>query len=122
MSEAGLEPRLIEADFTAVAGAAAMTEALSRWPATDGVFATCDAAAFGALGVLTHRGVRVPDDMAVAGFDDVPFAGQSTPGLTTATHPVRQIAAAAALSLLEPTVSDNLQHLFGSELVVRQSA
>jgi DNA-binding LacI/PurR family transcriptional regulator len=122
MTDAGLEPRMIEADFTSAAGAAAMTQALQRWPGTDAVFATCDAAAFGAVGVLLRRGVRVPHDVAVAGFDDVPFAGQSTPALTTATHPVAQMAATAALSLLDPTTAADLPHRFRSELVLRESA
>lgn len=99
-----------------------MTEALRRWPDLDGVFATCDAAALGALGVLLGRGIRVPHDVAVAGFDDVPFAALSRPGLTTSTHPVGQIAATAALSLLEPTAADRLPNRFGSELVLRETA
>jgi DNA-binding LacI/PurR family transcriptional regulator len=122
MAAAGLEPRTVTADFTSAAGATAMTEALRRWPDLDAVFANCDATAFGALGVLLGRGVRVPHDVALAGFDDVPFAALARPGLTTATHPVGQIAATAALSLLEPTTADRLPRRFGSQLVLRETA
>jgi DNA-binding LacI/PurR family transcriptional regulator len=122
MSGAGWEARLVPGDFTSAAGATGMTAVLHRWPRTDAVFATCDATAFGAISVLTHRGVRVPDDIAVAGFDDVPFAAQASPGLTTGTHPVGRIAATAALALLEPTVADRLPRFFGSELVLRETA
>lgn len=122
MAEAGLQPRTVTADFTPAAGATAMTEALRRWPDLDAVFANCDATAFGALGVLLGRGVRVPHDIALAGFDDVPMAALSRPGLTTATHPVGQIAATAALSLLEPAAADSLPHRFGSQLVLRETA
>ena len=122
VAAAGLEPRLVPGDFTSAAGAAGALEVLRRWPTTDAIFATCDATALGVLSVLRRRGVRVPDDVAVAGFDDIPFAAQSAPTLTTATHPVARIAASAALSLLEPAVADGLPHLFGSELVLRESA
>jgi DNA-binding LacI/PurR family transcriptional regulator len=122
MEAAGREARTVPADFSFAAGAAAMTDALHRWPDTDAVFATCDAAAFGALSVLTQRRIPVPDDIAIAGFDDVPFAAQSSPRLTTATHPVRRIASTAALSLLEPVAADGLPHFFGSQLVLRDSA
>jgi DNA-binding LacI/PurR family transcriptional regulator len=122
MTAAGMEPRTITADFTTAAGAIAMTEALRRWPDLDAVFATCDAAAFGALDVLLGRGIRVPHDVALAGFDDVPFAALSRPALTTGTHPVTQIAATAALSLLEPSAADSLPRRFGSRLVLRETA
>lgn len=122
VSAAGLEPRLVPGDFTSAAGAAGALAVLRRWLSTDAVFTTCDATALGVLSVLRRRGVRVPDDVAVAGFDDIPFAAQSSPTLTTATHPVARSAASAALSLLEPAVADSLPHHFGSELVLRESA
>ncbi|MDX6257661.1 MAG: hypothetical protein QOJ11_3995 [Frankiales bacterium] len=122
MEAAGWQARTVPGDFTFAGGATAMTEALHRWPGTDAVFATCDSAAFGAVSVLAQRGIRVPHDIAVAGFDDVPFAAQSSPRLTTATHPVRRIASTAALALLEPTTAEQLPHFFGSQLVLRDSA
>jgi DNA-binding LacI/PurR family transcriptional regulator len=122
MAAAGWEARTVPGDFSSAGGAAGMTEVLHRWPGTDAVFATCDAAAFGAVSVLANRGLRVPHDIAVAGFDDVPFAAQASPRLTTATHPVSRIAATAALAVLEPTVAGRLPHFFGSELVLRESA
>jgi DNA-binding LacI/PurR family transcriptional regulator len=122
VTAAGLEPRTVTGDFSSAAGAVGMTEVLRRWPGTDAVFATCDATALGALAVLRRRGVNVPHDIAVAGFDDIPFAAQASPGLTTATHPVGQIVATAALSLLEPSSADGLPRWFGSELVLRETA
>ena len=122
MRRSGWEPRTVPGDFSSAAGASGMTEVLRRWPGTDAVLATCDAVAFGAVSVLAQYGIRVPHDIAVAGFDDVPFAAQASPRLTTGSHPVSRIASTAALSLLEPTVGDRLPHFFGSELILRDSA
>jgi DNA-binding LacI/PurR family transcriptional regulator len=63
--------------------------------------------------------VRVPGDVAVAGFDDSPFAAVSWPPLTTATHPVEAIARAAARTVLGGAEGPTC---FPSELVRRRSA
>jgi DNA-binding LacI/PurR family transcriptional regulator len=118
----GLPPRVVAAGFSSAGGAAAMAEALEQWPDLDAVMATCDSTAAGALRTLRGRGVRVPDDVAVTGFDDLPLAAELAPALTTATHPVALIAATAATHVLEPSARDRLPHLFGSELVLRESA
>ena len=54
-------------------------EILRRWPDTDAVYAISDAPALGVLSALGGLGIRVPDDIAVAGFDDIPFAALSAP-------------------------------------------
>jgi DNA-binding LacI/PurR family transcriptional regulator len=121
MRAAGLPPRSVEGDFTVASGQAGMVEVLRRWPDTDAVFAGSDAMALGALAVLRERGVDVPGDIAVAGFDDVPFAALSAPALTTATHPVEEIAAGAVTTLLaQSRVSPATA--YPSELVLRESA
>jgi DNA-binding LacI/PurR family transcriptional regulator len=97
---AGLPVRLVPGDFTPASGRAAAERILERWPDTDAVFATSDAMALGAIAALRGRGVDVPGDVAVAGFDDIPFAALSLPSLTTATHPVEHIAAGAAGAVL----------------------
>lgn len=121
MTEAGLPVRLVPGDFTATRGRAAMLDVLRRWPDTDAVFAISDAMALGAIAALRASGIDVPGDIAVAGFDDIPLASYGVPALTTATHPVERIAAAAATAVLErrrmPPVT-----AYPSELVHRESA
>lgn len=121
MREAGLTPRLVRGDFTAAGGRRGAREVLRRWPDTDAIFAISDAPALGALAVLRADGIDVPGDVAVAGFDDIPFAALSSPTLTTATHPVDRIAAGAAAAVLDqvrlPPVT-----AYPSELVRRESA
>lgn len=121
MRAAQLPVRAVPGDFTTAGGRTAMLEVLRRWPDTDAVFASNDAMALGALAVLRQRGIDVPGDIAVAGFDDIPFASLSVPALTTASHPVEQIAAAAASAVLDragvPPVTT-----YPSELILRESA
>jgi DNA-binding LacI/PurR family transcriptional regulator len=77
--------------------------------------------ALGAIAALRRRGVDVPGDVAVAGFDDIPFASLSTPTLTTATHPVEHIAAGAALAVLTGTRVPPAT-VYPSHLVPRETA
>ena len=60
-------------------------------PDVDAVFAANDLMAFGALAVLAAAGRRVPDDVAVVGFDDVPEATLSEPPLTTVRQPIEEM-------------------------------
>ncbi|MCZ2823141.1 LacI family DNA-binding transcriptional regulator [Modestobacter sp. VKM Ac-2982] len=117
---AGLPERVLAGDFTTESGRLGAAEALRRWPDTDALYAICDETAFGAIQAVRALGRRVPDDVAVTGFDDLPLAAFSGPALTTATHPVEQIAARAAATLLDRDRTPVT--LFPSELVVRQSA
>ncbi|MFY1693214.1 LacI family DNA-binding transcriptional regulator [Plantactinospora sp. WMMB782] len=118
---AGLAVRSVPGDFTATGGEAATLRILEQWPDTDAIFANSDAMALGVLAALRRRGVDVPGDIAVAGFDDVPFAALSAPALTTASHPVEQIATSAARAVLDrawvpPATA------YPSDLILRESA
>jgi DNA-binding LacI/PurR family transcriptional regulator len=120
MREAGLKPRVVQGDFTSESGRAAAATVLRRWPDIDAIFAMCDASALGVLAELRARGISSPGDVAVAGFDDIPFAAFA--GLTTATHPVEMIASAATRTVLEARLHRPDDLMFGSELVLRESA
>lgn len=121
MHESGGETRVVPGDFTSARGAEAAVEIMARWPDTDAVFALSDLTALGVLDGLHALGVTVPSDVAVAGFDDIAFACLSRPALTTSTHPVEEIAAAAARAVLDRHDTD-LVTCYPSTLVVRDSA
>ncbi len=85
--------------WTRSAGARAMREILDRGVEVDGVVGLNDVLALGAMRVLFERGLRVPEDVAVAGFDDIDEARFSRPSLTT-VQPGRAEIARTAVDLL----------------------
>jgi DNA-binding LacI/PurR family transcriptional regulator len=87
--------------WTRWTGAAAMREIIDRGVQFDGIFAMNDELAFGALRVLQDRGIHVPDDVAVIGFDDVDEAQYSIPSLSTIDPGHREIAQTAVRLLAE---------------------
>ncbi|MGC4835600.1 LacI family DNA-binding transcriptional regulator [Micromonospora vinacea] len=121
MAEAGLPERILPGDFRAARGRTAAGEALRRWPDIDAIYAISDDTALGVIAGLRDAGARVPGDVAVAGFDDIPLAGMTAPALTTASHPVGRIAVAAASALLDGRPAAPVT-LFPSALVARASA
>lgn len=120
MDDVGAQVRSVTGDFTTAAGRRAAAELLERWPDVDAVYAANDATALGALSLFGERGVGVPGDIAVAGFDDIPVA--PVLGLTTATHPVDDIAAAAVRTLLDGAADAVPETFFDSTPVPRRTA
>lgn len=121
MHAGGLPFRLVRSDFTADGGRAAARAILCRWPDTDAVVAGNDFMALGVIAAMRGRGRDVPGDIAVCGFDDIPFAMLSTPTLTTSTHPVDRIAAAATTAVLGGGRASAVTY-YPSELIRRESA
>ncbi|MFI6096290.1 LacI family DNA-binding transcriptional regulator [Lentzea sp. NPDC051213] len=114
-----------EGGFTAESGAAAMERLLAECPGIDAVFAANDLMAQAAVFVLQAHGKRVPEDVAVVGFDDSAPALACRPQLTTVRQPVEDMAAAMADLLLESLEKPGQRPrsiIFEPELVVRASA
>ncbi|WP_102159163.1 LacI family DNA-binding transcriptional regulator [Zhihengliuella halotolerans] len=98
----GYDARLVEAgDFGRASGAAAMERLLAGGADFDAVFAASDAMAAGAVSVLRREGLRVPDDVGVAGFDDSGLAEAHDPPLTTIRQPWEEISREMVALLLE---------------------
>ena len=115
----------VEANFTIESGDAAMRALLEQVPGVDAVFAGNDLMAQGAIDVLHEAGRRVPEDVAVIGFDDTALAQRARPALTTVRQPVEEMAGEMVRLLLEriedPTLAVR-SVLFEPALVVRGSA
>jgi len=117
------EDLIAEGDFTEGGGQAAMQRLLPRRPTA--VFAASDMMAVGALKVLREAGLRVPEDVAVVGFDDIPLASMVEPPLTTVRQPIEQLGSMAVellISLLEnPGEETTHRVVLPTELVIRAS-
>ncbi|MEU4037341.1 LacI family DNA-binding transcriptional regulator [Streptomyces collinus] len=114
-----------EGGFTLDSGMAAMADLLAQHPGLDGVFAANDLMAQGACQVLREQGRRVPEDVAVVGFDDSTVAVTCRPRLTTVRQPVEEMAADMARLLdehIHGTRTAPTSVVFDPELVVRDSA
>ena len=117
-------PKVGHGDWTAASGERAMASLLRGRGTIDGVFAASDLMALGALHAIHQAGLRVPEDIAVVGFDDVDMAAHSSPPLTTIRQP-SQDAAAAMVELLVAKLAKRTaptEVLLPVELVVRASA
>ncbi|GAB7193177.1 LacI family DNA-binding transcriptional regulator [Kineococcus sp. NUM-3379] len=102
LTAAGLPAAAVEhGDFTVAGGSAATRRLLERHPDLDAVFAANDLMASAALGVLSAAGRRVPDDVAVFGFDDLGIAATTSPPLSTVVNPVERMAAAAGAMVVD---------------------
>jgi len=110
-------------DYTKGSGEAAMEYLLDRAPDLDAVFVASDLMAAGALAALAKAGRRVPDDVAVGGFDDSAVATTVQPQLTTIRHPLARISAEMVRLLLDRIAGEPpAAVILPTELVVRGSA
>ncbi|MNV96808.1 HTH-type transcriptional repressor CytR [compost metagenome] len=78
-----------------------MSDLLADGPRPDAVFAISDVIAGGAMSTLHQQGLRIPEDIAVMGFDGVPFGSITTPPLTTIVQPMHQFGVRSVQLLLE---------------------
>ena len=119
------ESLVVEGDFTEASGAAAARRLLPLSPSA--IFAASDVMAVGALKVIREHGLRVPQDVALVGFDDIPMAAALDPALTTVRQPIEQLGSMAAGLLLNrlENPTDGLapvdRVILPAKLVVRES-
>ncbi|TYB56553.1 LacI family DNA-binding transcriptional regulator [Nonomuraea sp. PA05] len=104
LAEAGVpadQALVAHTEFSRTGGAQGVSRLLELPEPPDAVLCANDVMAIGALDVAARRGLRVPEDLAVMGFDDIDAAGMVSPGLTTMANPAREIGRATAMRLLE---------------------
>ncbi|WP_203903028.1 LacI family DNA-binding transcriptional regulator [Virgisporangium aliadipatigenens] len=110
-------------DFTRESGATAMRQLLADDPGIDAVFAGSDLMADGALRTLKQAGRRVPEDVAVVGFDDNMVAAFADPPLTTVRQPIQEIGRTLARQVLRLAAGEAIEQakMLPVDLVVRES-
>lgn len=117
-----LEELADRGDFADAAAYQAMKRLLPHRP--DGVFATSDAMAMAAMRAIREAGLRIPQDIAVLGFDDIPPAANSNPPLTTIRQPIQRTGSVAAemlIDLIERPDPQPRRVVLPTELVIRAS-
>ncbi|GGS60485.1 LacI family transcriptional regulator [Streptomyces griseoviridis] len=109
--------------YTRVSGYARTRDALRNGVEFTAVFAASDMVALGALAALREAGRSVPDDVSVVGFDDVPFATDLTPALTTIRVPYEELGRTAVRLALtrRDAMSDDDRVVLGTQLIIRKS-
>lgn len=115
----------IEGDFTEASGYAAAKALLAQRAAPTAIFAGNDAMAIGVLSALHEAGKRVPGEVSVAGFDDVPLARYLSPPLTSVHVPIDEMGERAANRLIAAIAGDDVprrrSERLPTRLVVRAS-
>lgn len=128
LSDAGVpaDPALIvESGYTEEGGTRAAQRLLSLKAPPTAVFAVTDMSAVGAYTAARRLGRRIPQDLAVVGYNDIPLASRLIPGLTTVHVPIQELGAAAARMLLDQIETGTLVQrrvIFNPALVVRGSS
>ncbi|MFF6776763.1 LacI family DNA-binding transcriptional regulator [Streptomyces sp. NPDC012637] len=126
LAECGLpydEALVATGDYSRVGGEAAARQLLDRAPDLDAVFVASDLMALAVLDTLDRAGRRVPEDVAVGGFDDSPAALSSRPALTTIRQPWDRISAEMVRTLLARIAGEEpATVILPTELVRRDSA
>ncbi|WIB65974.1 LacI family DNA-binding transcriptional regulator [Curtobacterium sp. MCBD17_040] len=119
----GLEPLVFPAaTYSSSEGEVVMSELLQRHPDVDGVFAASDLLAAGALTALRRRDIRVPEQVALGGFDDSQIAALSQPPLTTVKQPMQLLGARMVELLLARSRGEAVRsEVLPTELVVRST-
>src|SRR6202163_3905666 len=115
---------IVEAGYTEESGTAAARRLLSLPEPPTAMFAVTDMVAIGAAEVARQMGIRIPEDLAIVGYNDIPLASRVSPGLTTMHVPIQEFGSVAVLLLVEQLESDaaaGRRVRFTPELVVRES-
>ena len=125
LTERGRNPDqslIVEGDFTEVGGYYAMQRLLPAKP--DAVFAASDLMAIGAMRAAREAGLRIPEDVAFVGYDDVSVARYASPQLTTIRQPIAQFGVNAVgilIDLIENGIQPVRRIIMNTELVIRES-
>ncbi|GAB3063801.1 LacI family DNA-binding transcriptional regulator [Intrasporangium mesophilum] len=125
LASAGLtDHRLARGDFTEAGGVRATLTLVDEFPDVDAIFVASDLMASGAMLALEERGLRVPQDVALVGFDNSQFATRGRVGLTTVAQPSREMGVVMADTLLRLLSGEQVERvtMLPTHLVLRDSA
>lgn len=112
---------VVEGDHGRESGAIACEALLERAPDVTAIFAMSDEMALGVYDVAHKRGLSIPNDLSVVGYDDTTLSRDVSPSLTTVIYPNSELARRAMEACLDDAPLEAAQHLIPCELIVRNS-
>jgi LacI family transcriptional regulator len=124
LKEEGLDlppQNIVEGDFSRAAGVRAVPELLDRVPDVTAIVAFNDQMAVGVLAALRERGIPVPEEISVTGFNDTPIARDLTPPLSTVRLPLVEMGVRATQLALQPSGGRSSVERLPTELILRGS-
>ena len=127
LMEAGMDPNvevMLPSPTNVAMGASLLSSLLEQYPDCDAIFCCNDDLALGALFECQRRGLKVPQQMAIAGFNDLPWAACASPAITAIVTPRYQVGYQAAQMLVQVLKGEELAKTridLGFELAVRES-
>ena len=121
--ENGLEERYVDCRYNFESGLAAAREMLERYHGFDGVVAANDMVAISTYKVLFGKGIRVPEDVQLIGFDDIRFSNLISPELTTIRQPIEEMGKRAVEIIFQRAAGKKIQedNVFDVRLVERET-
>ena len=124
MKQAGLDSEILEVGYDEKKGYEKMKEMLEKSERMDGVFCVNDLVALGVIRALKEKGVRIPQDVAIVGFDDTNLCNYVSPPLTSIRQSAEEMGKVAAKILMELINGSSTirRYVFSPTLVVRQSS
>jgi LacI family transcriptional regulator len=125
MEESGLEAGLVGyGNYSAESGFMAMSQLLAKKPYPTAVFAANDTIAVGVMSAISKKGLRIPEDIAVVGYDDIPISAYTSPPLTTVRQSAvdaGKLAAEMLIQLLRGETPKERRVKLEAELIIRES-
>lgn len=129
LRDSGIDPLSCnwrEGQWTSSSGEAAISDLYAIFPGMDAVFVSNDQMALGVLHYAAQHGIRVPEELAVIGFDDIAEAAFFSPSLSSTTHPLRELGSLAVKNLMDQiegkrTSKSHYEIVLPTQLILRGS-
>lgn len=119
--ERGVKLKVIDCDYSFEAGIKATEKMLETYPEADGIVACNDMVAISAYKVLHQKGISVPEQIQLIGYDNIQLAKLVTPALTTIAQPIERIGVKAVELLLQKGDTKEKEHILEPQLIVRET-
>jgi DNA-binding LacI/PurR family transcriptional regulator len=120
-NEHGIDLRVVDCDYSFEAGIQAAEQMIEKYPDMDGIVACNDIVAISAYKVLHQKGIEVPGQIQIIGYDNIRLAELMTPELTTIAQPIEQIGKMAVELVVQHEEKDEKEYILQPKLIIRET-